>query len=198
MNRLSYVSILFFSLTILVGCKKNIAEVDNSFYNKTFKWSIIVPEDYQRIDQKEVDQIKNEAEELLDKKNNSSDETSNSILAFNKNDSNYFIANYEIFSEGSQFIDMKMKIKDYLIIKNIEQIFPTAKTEDYTVNKENVSGLEFRKARIVLTEKGKTIATAVIFSRLFNDKIFMASIIYEDENYGKEMIDLFKKSTFKK
>ncbi|MNY55097.1 hypothetical protein D3C86_1910430 [compost metagenome] len=63
---------------------------------------------------------------------------------------------------------------------------------------ENVSGLDFRKSQITITEEGKTAVTILIFSRIFNDKIFVASIVYENEDYGKDMADLFVQSTFKK
>lgn len=90
-----------------------------------------------------------------------------------------------------------MKLKDFLLLKDIGHIYPKAQMGNYSVSKENISGLEFRKSKIEITENKKTVATAVIFSSNFEDKIFIASIIYENENYGNAMIDLFKQSTFK-
>jgi hypothetical protein len=53
-------------------------------------------------------------------------------------------------------------------LKNIGQVYPQGQMGDYKVTSENISGLELRKAKISITEKVKTLATAVIFSRTFN------------------------------
>jgi len=188
MNKLKYFSILFFSLAILVGCKKRDTFENNTFSDKTFNWQITIPDDYEKVNQKENGEIKGDTT-LINKEY--------SIVAFKRNKANYFAANYENYSGDVRSTDLKMRLKDFLFLKNIGQVYPQGQMGDYKVTSENISGLEFRKAKISITEKGKTLATAVIFSRTFNDKIFIASIVYENEDYGKEMIDLFKKSTFK-
>ncbi|MFD2942188.1 hypothetical protein [Flavobacterium notoginsengisoli] len=189
MNKLKYFSILLFSLITLIGCKKTNTFENNRFFDKTFNWEIEIPDDYEKVTQTEKGEIKGDTA-LIKKKN--------LIVAFKRDDANYFSAKYEENLDGYvHSIDMKMRLKDFLLLKNIGQVYPKGKMGDYSVSSENISGMPFRKAKIEITEEGKTVATAVIFSKALNDKIFTVTIVYEDEDYGKEMIDLFKKSTFK-
>lgn len=190
MNRLKFFSVLLLVLITITACKKKNTFENNRFFDKTFNWEIAIPDDYEKVTQKEKGEVKGDT--ALVKKEHS-------IVAFKRDEANYFSANYENFAAGNiGGVDLKMRLKDFLILKDIGKVYPKGKMGDYSVSSENISGLEFRKSEIEVIEDGKTVATAVIFSKEFGDKIFIASIIYEDEDYGKEMIDLFKKSTFKK
>ncbi|MNK74830.1 hypothetical protein D3C87_943520 [compost metagenome] len=189
MNRFKFFSVLLFVLVTITACKKKNTFENNHFFDKTFNWEIAIPDDYEKVVQKEKGEVKGDT--ALVKKEHS-------IVAFKRDDANYFSANYENYSAADiRGVDLKMRLKDFLFLKDIGKVYPKGKMGDYSVSSENVSGLQFRKAKIEITEDGKTIATAVIFSKGFGDKIFIASVIYEDEDYGKDMIDLFKKSTFK-
>ncbi|MXO07329.1 hypothetical protein [Flavobacterium sp. HBTb2-11-1] len=188
MNKLRSIFVIFFVLITLSGCKKSNSVVD--FYDKTFDWKISVPDDYEKVDLKDKADIKGDM--ALAKKNHT-------IVVFKKDEANYFTVNYDdFFGSDTRSLDLNMRLKDFLILKDIGKIYPKGKMGDYSVSTENISGLPFRKAKIEITEGEKKIVSVVIFSRGFNDKIFVNSIIYEDEDAGKEMIDLFKKSTFKK
>ncbi|MCD0469343.1 hypothetical protein [Flavobacterium sp. JAS] len=189
MNKIKYFSVLFFALAILVGCKKRDTFANNSFFDKTFNWTISIPDDYEKVNHDEKGNIKGDS--TLVKK-------THSIVAFKRDAANYFSANYEDYSGDIRSVDLKMKLKDFLLLKDIGRIYPKGKMGDYVVGAESISGLEFRKSQITVTEEGKTVATILIFSRTFNDKIFVASIVYENEDYGKAMTDLFVQSTFKK
>ncbi|KAF2332147.1 MAG: hypothetical protein REI96_01785 [Flavobacterium nitrogenifigens] len=190
MNKLKYFSILLFALVTIIGCKKKNTFENNRFFDKTFNWEIAIPDDYEKVIQKEEGEVKGDT--ALVKRENS-------IVAFKRDEANYFSANYENYPAGDvRGADLKMRLKDFLFLRDIGKVYPKGKMGDYSVSSENISGLQFRKAKIEVAEDGKTVATVVIFSRGFADKIFIASIVYEDENYGKDMIDLFKKSTFKK
>jgi hypothetical protein len=173
----------------MIGCKNRETFVNNSFSDKTFNWQINIPDDYEKIDLNEKGAIKGDT--ALVKKEHL-------IVAFKRDEANYFSANYENLAVNDiQPVEFKMKLKDFLLLKNIGQIYPKGQMGDYSVNVENISGLSFRKSKIEITENGKKVATLVIFSRIFKDKNFVVSIVYENEDYGKAMIDLFKKSTFK-
>ncbi|KAF2339226.1 hypothetical protein [Flavobacterium tistrianum] len=190
MNKLKSISVLFLVLVAFSGCKKNNSLADNNFYDKTFNWQISVPDDYEKVDLKQKADIKGDT--TLAKKKHS-------IVVFKKDEANYFSVNYEdFFGSDVRALDLNMKLKDFLLLKDIGKIYPKGKMGDYSVSTENISGLPFRRAKIEITEDEKKVVTLVIFSRGFNDKIFVNSIVYEDEDDGKEMIDLFKKSTFKK
>lgn len=188
MSRVKYFSVLFFALAILVGCKNRDTFANNSFFDKTFNWTIAVPDDYEKVNLKEKGEIKGDTTLI---------KTTHSLVAFKRNKENYFSANYEDFSGDARSLDLKMKLKDFLLLKDIGKIYPKGQMGGYSATMENVSGLEFRKSKLEIVEEGKTVATLVSFSKVFNDKIFTASIIYEDEDYGNAMIDLFKQSTFK-
>ncbi|MBS7255285.1 hypothetical protein [Flavobacterium branchiicola] len=182
------ISVLFLALIILSGCKKRDTFENNTFLDKTFNWEMSIPDDYEKVDVKEKGEVKGDS--AIVKKERS-------IVAFKRDKTNYFSANYEDYSGDIRSTDLKMRLKDFLLLKNVGQVYPKGKLGDYAVSTESISGLEFRKSTIAITEDGKTVATLVLFSRTFIDKIFIASIVYENEEYGKEMIDLFKKSTFK-
>lgn len=183
MNKVKYFSVLFLTLTVLVGCKKRDTFVNNRFSDKTFNWTITIPDDYEKGNTKnDPALIKRE----------------HPIVAFKRDEKNYFLANYENYSGDVRSVDLKMRLKDFLLLKDIGHVYPKGQMGNYAVGTENISGLDFRKSQIAITENGKTVATAVIFSRPFKDKIFIALVIYEDEDYGKAMLDLFVQSTFKK
>lgn len=183
MNKVKYLTVLFFALTLMIGCKKRNTFENNRFSDKTFNWEITIPDDYEKINQSEKTEIK--AEE-------------HSIVAFQRDKKNYFSADYQDYKGDVRSAGLKMKLNDFVVLRELGKINPKGQMGDYAVINENISGLEFRKAKVELTEKGKTVATAVIFSSFFGDKIFIATIVYDDEDYGKAMIDLFKQSTFKK
>ncbi|OIV42386.1 hypothetical protein [Flavobacterium johnsoniae] len=187
MNKVTKISVLFLALAILVGCKKRDTFENNSFSDKTFNWTISIPEDYEKMEIK--DGKINEDPDLAKRKH--------SIVAFKKDKANYFEANYEDYSADARSAGLSMRLKDFLFLKDIGQIYPKAQMGDYSVTNEGVSGLEFRKSKTVLTEDGKTVVTMVIFSRTFKEKLFIAKIVYDNEEHGNAMIDLFKKSTFK-
>ncbi|MDP5198323.1 hypothetical protein [Flavobacterium sp. DG2-3] len=186
MSKLKYLSIFFLTSIILSGCKKRETFENNVFFDKTFNWEIAIPDDYEKVNQKEHEKGK----PLLI-------ETKNSIVAFKRDNKNYFSANYEDVTGDNRSVDLNLRLKDFLFLKKIGQLYPKGKMGDYAVTSENISGLKFRKSKIAVTENGKTVATVVIFSSIFIDKVFTASIVYEDEEYGNAMINLFQKSTFK-
>lgn len=186
MNKVKKFSVLFLALIVLIGCKKRDTFVNNSFFDKTFNWTIAIPDDYEK---KEIKEEINQDPDLANKKH--------SIVAFKRDKANYFEANYEDYSADVRSAGLSMRLKDFLFLKDIGQIYPKGQMGDYSVTNESVSGLEFRKSKTVLTENGKPVVTIVIFSRTFKEKLFIAKIVYENEAYGNAMIDLFKKSTFK-
>ncbi|MDQ6528667.1 hypothetical protein [Flavobacterium sp. LHD-85] len=189
MNRLKFFSVLLFALVTITACKKKNTFENNRFFDKTFNWEIAIPDDYEKVIQKEKGEVKGDT--ALVKKENA-------IVAFKRDEANYFSANFENYTAGDiHGVDLKMRLKDFLLLKDIGKVYPKGKMGNYSVSSENISGLQFRKSEIEITEDGKTAATAVIFSKAIGDKIFIASIVYEDEDYGKDMVDLFKKSTFK-
>lgn len=182
MNKIKNFSVLFLTLTVLIGCKKRETFTNNKFSEKIFNWEISIPDDYEKME------IKDGAD--LDKKKHS-------IVAFKRDKANYFEANYEDYAADARSAGLSMRLKDFLFLKDIGQIYPKGQMGDYSVTNESVSGLEFRKSKTILTENEKPVVTIVIFSRTFKEKLFIAKIVYENEAYGNAMIDLFKKSTFK-
>lgn len=188
MNKVKFLSVLFLASIILMGCKKRDTFENNRFFDKTFNWEIKIPDDYEKATAAEAGGVERDTTLM---------KSTHAIVAFKKDKTNYFSANYEDYSGDVRAVDLTMKLKDFVVLRDLGKINPKGQMGDYEVTNENISGLEFRKAKITLKEDGKTAATAVIFSRVFNDKIFIASVIYKDEDSGKAIIDLFKQSTFK-
>mgnify|MGYP003587407404 CR=1 FL=1 len=139
MNKLKYFSVLFVASIILSGCKKRETFENNVFFDKTFNWEIAVPDDYEKVHQKE--QAEKGTPLLI--------ETKNSIVAFKRDDANYFSANYEDISGDARSVDLNLRLKDFLLLKKIGQIYPKGKMGDYTVTSETISGLKFRKSKPV-------------------------------------------------
>jgi len=103
MNKVKNFSVLFLALIVLIGCKKRDTFVNNSFFDKTFNWTIAIPDDYEK---KEIKEEINQDPDLANKKH--------SIVAFKRDKANYFEANYEDYSADVRSAGLSMRLKDFL------------------------------------------------------------------------------------
>lgn len=197
-NKLLKVTYTLMIAFLAIGCKKDNLTTktknDNLFYNKMFEWKVSIPENYIRLNKKEIDDIKNDGKKLTNNPANA--QTSNTILMFKENDLNAFTANYDFYVyDSNEMFESTVRLKDAVLMDRISKFMPTLKY-DYLVSKENISGLEFRKTRITFIENGKGFVNYITYYRLFKDKLFFAAIVFENESSGKKIEDVFKSSTF--
>lgn len=188
---------LLFSVIVLMlfaGCKNDNQKPGQLFHDKTFNWDMTIPKAYVRLSNEEIQEIKNDGRQLVAAPNDKV-KFSNTLVGFKNNDTNIFVANYEEYLGAADMHGLMMRMKDALVIDKIYKFMPNVKVH-YSIAKETISGLEFRKSKISVIENGKATMAYVIYSRLFKDKTFFAVMLYDQEYKAKGMIDVFRKSKF--
>ena len=142
MNTLKYLIVCF---TIIIQSCNGQNTSKQEIYNKDFKWTITIPENFQNVSKEEWSKMQNKGEEAIE--NTYGEEIINqskTIFVFKSDQFNYFESNYQPFDVA---ID-----GDYLeSCKNVNNIiFETFKTQmpgikiDSTSSVEKIDNLNFQ------------------------------------------------------
>ena len=196
MNTLKYLIVCF---TIIIQSCNGQNTSKQEIYNKDFKWTITIPENFQNVSKEEWSKMQNKGEEAIE--NTYGEEIINqskTIFVFKSDQFNYFESNYQPFDVA---ID-----GDYLeSCKNVNNIiFETFKTQmpgikiDSTSSVEKIDNLNFQIFKLKVEYPNKMILNLMMYSRLFDKKEFSVNIMYVDNEKGQQMLDSWKKSKFTK
>ncbi|MBK1895825.1 hypothetical protein [Chryseobacterium paridis] len=191
--------ILLFTL-LLISCSEKEKKSDSKIVDKTIGFSMIVPGSFSKLDEESKKEQIQKGVKRLDKLHDSAfalSDIKNTIL-FKSDDENLFVLNnqdYDVKTQGDYNEAIK-GIND-LSYQTQSMNFPNANIDSVT-SKEMIDGVEFSKF-ILSTKISETKTMHMVkYNKLFKDKDFTASVVFTNDELGREVIKAFKDSKFKK
>jgi hypothetical protein len=190
-----YFSIVLFILFSHTIYSQNSSK--NEYYNGEFNWKIVIPENFQYINEQELNRLQEKGEEAIEK-TFGEDVTNQSkkIFAFNSGKFNYFESSHQPFDieiDGDYITTCKGV--NSIVYETINTQMPGSKIDTLS-SKEIINNLEFQKFNIKVSLPNGLVMNMIMYSRLFDKKELSVNIIYVDEKKGQLMLESWRNSTF--
>lgn len=166
-------------------------------HSKAFQWSIIIPENFERVSAEQWAQIQDKGADAIAKTVDAPvDARPQTIFVFRSGQMNYFESNsqpFDTLKDGSYEENCRL-INDIIYQTFITQL-PGIKA-DTAGSTEQVDGLVFRVFDIKVQYPNNITLYAKMYSRLFGKREFSANIMYTDQDKGKAMLEAWRASSF--
>ena len=193
--------ILFIFFCFVISCKETKKDTGLKIVDNSIGLKMIVPSSFVQLDQKEKEEKVQKGKKFIDKLHDSTFILSDvqKVNLFRHDDKNMFVLNtqdYDFDTHG----DYKSAIKDInkLIYETQFKNYPTSQIDSST-SKEMIDGLEFIKFILNAKIDNNLTMHVVNYNRLFkNNKDFTASVIFTNEELGKEILKAVTNAKFKK
>jgi len=190
-------TLLVIILLIFQNC--NGQKTETKFYNEDFKWSILIPKDFNQVSEKEWSKKKQKGEKALEK--TTGEEVINeakTIFVFKTDDMNYFEANYQPFdiNVDGDYLESNKNVNN-TIYQTFKDNMPNVKIDTLS-STEKINSLTFHKYETKIHLPSNKILHMIMYSKLFDKKEFTVNIMFVDPKRGKEMIEAWKNSKFEK
>ena len=186
-----------FIILFVVSCKGKFEAPERKIYNKDFKWSIIIPENFEVIDEEESKKLDQKGTEAIEKTygENITDNTTQ-IFNFKKDNFNIFEAKRQTYDETENYSETNKEIGKILYTTFKTQM-PEAKIDTIS-GFEKIDNLEFNVFKVEIIYPNKMKMTATMYSRLFGNEELAVNITYLDSTLGHSMLTAWKNSKFDK
>jgi type IV secretory pathway VirD2 relaxase len=195
-------SFIVASILITQICNGQDTTKRNEFYNKEFKWKILVPEGFDTMSAEQYEALQKQGVKDLEKTiNGKIDGVAKRICAYKSKNSifNYFEAN-------QQFFDMKTNGDFFAQCKgDDDEVYDTFKRQlfnntkiDTTISNETIDGLVFRKFKLQISFDNERALNMYIYSMLFDNKEFTVVIEYLNKTKGDLILNAWRNSKFEK
>lgn len=184
-------------LLLFSSCGNQQKTAARTLYNEEFKWTIVIPEDFNTVASADWEKLQNRGaeafentvgEELVDRPK--------TIFVFKNADFNYLESNCQPFDVtiDGDYLECCRYVRE-LVFETYSTQMPNA-VIDTLSTVEKVSGLEFQVFKVEIDFLNGMIMHALMYSRLFDTKEFTVNIMYVDDDQGKKMLDAWTNSTF--
>lgn len=194
MNKIFY---LFISVIIVFQNCNGQTTAEREIYNKDFKWSIKIPENFENVSADEWTKLQNKGAEAIE---NTYDEKivnqSKTIFVFKSDLLNYFESNYQpydVLVDGDY--KESCKIVNQVLYETFVSQIPGIKIDTISTV-EKIDNLEFRKFKMKIVYPNKMVFNVIMYSRLFGKREFSVNIMYVDNRKGQLMLEAWKNSKF--
>lgn len=196
MNTLKYILILLVATTNI--CNSQTSK-SNTIYSKEFKWTIDIPEGFEKVSAEEWRKTEDKGAEALEKTlGQEIVDRAKTIFVFKSGKVNSFESNYQPYDEAKDgnYLESCKEVNDVLFETFKNQI-PNKKIERSS-STEKIDGLVFQtfKVKILLSNEMELIS--IMYSRLFGKKELTVNFTYVDKAIGEKMLEAFRNSKFKK
>ena len=184
----------FFFLMILNICS---GQSSKSFYFENFKWKINLSENYKITSDEDLSNLKAKGKESIEKATGKkiNDEGSVAILKFQDDKDNFFYSAYSPYNEAiNGDYSKSCKIVYDLLYNTIKTNYPDIRI-DQIIKTEKIDSLDFEVYKLDAFFLNLTFHQ-IMYTRLFENKAFVATIVFTDEKAGEKILELWKKSNF--
>ena len=194
MNKILY---LFISVIIVFQNCNCQTSAEREIYNKDFKWSIKIPENFENVSADEWTKLQNKGAEAIE---NTYDEKivnqSKIIFVFKSDQLNYFESNYQPY-DVSVDGDYKesCKIVNQVLYETFVSQMPGIKVDTISAV-EKIDNLEFQTFKMKIVYPNNMVFNVIMYSRLFGKREFSVNIMYVDDRKGQLMLEAWKNSKF--
>jgi hypothetical protein len=174
-------------------------QLTQEFYVENFKWKITIPENM-KTENPEKWKKSNEVgvQMVEDTYNEKVEDNTIPICIFTNGGLNVFEAKYQTYNpevDGSPS-ELTKTIYKMIYTTLVTQI-PNAVVDTLTTI-QKIDNLDFNLLKMDITYQKKKILNISMYSRLFENQMFVFTITYQDEEIGEKMLAAWKNSTFKK
>lgn len=195
--------IIFSYLTLVLlftSCKEQIEKSPGTLYNEEFKWTIEIPENFERVstlEWKKSQKIGADAFKDFDGKdvNNQTNQTK-LIFMFKNADVNYIESCYAPFDTdvNGDYIARCKKInkQTYEMIKH--QV-PDASIDSSTTV-EKISGLDFLVFKMTIQLPNEVMIKKQSYYRLFDKRLLSVNLMFLENKQSEKMISAWTNSKF--
>lgn len=166
-------------------------------HNDLFNWSIDIPDSFEKVNSKELEQLKAKGRDALeDSFSENIEDKSTTIFTFKKGELNYMESNYQPYDTGvdGSYLHSTREVNKTLYTTFQEQM--PGMQIDSSSSIEKISELEFQAFTLTITFPNNVSLNSKMYSRLFNDKELTVNIMYVDSLAGAEMINVWQNSIF--
>lgn len=185
-------------LLFLQGCVEQTTP-QRKIYNSDFKWTITIPENFEKVSAGEWAKFQNKGTDAIEK---TFDEKvinqAKTIFVFKNDQMNYIESNYQPFDTATDgnYQETCWAVNN-MIYETFKTQMPDAKI-DTTRTVEKIDNLQFQVFKMKVLYPNKMILHSIMYSRLFGKKEFSVNIIYSDTEKGNKMLNSWTNSTFGK
>jgi hypothetical protein len=190
---------VIFGLALMVyGCNGQ-ASSRKPIYNEDFKWSIIIPENFENVSAEQLARLEKKGADAIGKTYDAKiDNQTKTIFAFRSDKLNYFESNYQDFDPAidGDYVE-SCKNVNIVLYETFKAQMPGIEIDTISTNK-TIDDLDFRSFHMRVVYPNKMVLHFMMFSRLFDKKEFTVNIMYVDKEKGDQMLEAWSSSTFGK
>lgn len=194
MNKIFY---LFISVIIVFQNCNGQTSAEREIYNKDFKWSIKIPENFENVSADEWTKLQNKGAEAIENTYDEKIVNQSKIIFVLKSDQlNYFESNYQQYDVlvYGDYIE-SCKIVNQVLYETFVSQMPGIKIDTISTV-EKIDNLEFQKFKMKIVYPNKMVFNVIMYSRLFGKREFSVNIMYVDDRKGQLMLEAWKNSKF--
>lgn len=184
-------------LSILITSCNGQSSPTLKLYNKDFKWTITIPEDFEKVESEQWKKMQNKGAEAIEKTYNKEIVNEATVLfVFKSGATNYLEANYQPFDEkkDGSYIE-NWKAVNEVLYHTFQSQMPNTKV-DTTTTIEKIDNLDFQKFIMKVAYPNNMILNILMYSRLIKQKEFTVNIMYVDPKKGEQLLAAWKASKF--
>lgn len=187
---------------VIISCLNTLdtaAQSPNVYYNKEYKWTIILPEGLDTVNTTEWKKMQSKGKEAIeDTYGMEMKDEVRTLIVMRYDQFNYFESNSQPY-DTTAFDSYAAGFNEVneILYNTFKAQIPEAKL-DSASSTVVIDGLEFRQFKVVI-RLGETVELIwYMFSRLFGPNEFTVNIMTADRTKEKELMDAFFRSTFGK
>jgi hypothetical protein len=168
----------------------------NSFKSEEIGWSIIVPQDWEIINQDELKAEEEIGRELAGETVEEQGSKLNFVVSFRRDEFNFLSATTQAFTEEypGEYQDNNRLINELIYNTFMSQGIQVETTKDST----EIGGKQFSiYTNKIFDANGEVFITQELYSCLINGYDFAVNLAYNNDTYKEEMLEALRKSKFK-
>ena len=163
-----------------------------------FGWSIPIPENFERVDEKEWTKMQGRGRDMIE--DTYGEEVINhakTLFVYTSGQMNYLEANYQPY-DASLYESYEASCRDlYAVLHETFTVQMPGVNIDTLITTEQIDDVEFMKFDINIQYSPELSLRVLMYNHLFDDKDFTVNIMYVEESKGQQMLEAWRKSRFK-
>ena len=155
----------------LQSCTGQTTKEKKEIYNKTFNWTIAIPENFDTVSIAEWSKMQNRGAKAIENTYDTKVENNaKTIFVFRSDQFNYFESNYQPFDtlQDGDYLETSNQVNQ-MLYGTFEAQMPNAKF-DSASSTEAISGLTFQKFTVSITFPNNMVMEYLMYHRLFGKK----------------------------
>ena len=185
------------AITAFQSCNSQEPSKKKEFYNKEFKWTITIPENFESVTPEEWAKFQNKGAEAIEKAYDTKVENRATVIFVMRSDKmNYIEANHQPFDKATDGDYLEsVKLVNDMLYGTFQSQMPDVKL-DSAYSTEKIDGLTFQTFTIKMQLPNKMILTYHMYNRLFGNKELTVNIMTFDESKQRSLMAAWRNSKF--